>query len=132
MSRRFSIIALFAAWFCASGSMLNVIQVFAWARMFAGYTHQMSIEAAALETMDPGKPCPICRAIRRARDQSERKQPANLAVNVEKLVLVLHQVDPVVFDREIEAWPDAEFATPNSWSAPVPVPPPRGAADLET
>jgi hypothetical protein len=128
MPRRVSIIALFAAWFCASGAMLDVFQVLAWAKMFTQNTQLMPVAEAVVETFDPNKPCPICMAVRRAREESRREQPANAAREIEKIVLTLHEVDPVILDRESEDWPAALVAAPKTWCIPVPVPPPRSMA----
>lgn len=125
MSKRLSIIALFAAWLCASGAMLDVVQVFAWARMFTGYVHTMPLAEAASETLDADKPCPICQAVRRAREDSTNQQPVNAASSVEKLLLAFETTEPVMLAREMESWPESREHTPLSWRAPVPVPPPR-------
>ncbi len=127
MSRRLSLIALFAAWLCASGAMLDVVQVFAWARMFTRYAETMPVGEAALETMDASKPCPICMAVRRARQESKPKQPASIAGSTTKLDLVCHEAEAPVFAREPEAWPDVGTPTPGARREPVPVPPPRPA-----
>ncbi len=77
MSRRLASISLLTAWLCASGAMLDVAQVVAWTRMFAGYARTESIAAAARETFDPGKPCAMCRAVSKARDAGcDRHAPA--------------------------------------------------------
>lgn len=130
MPRRLSFIALFAAWLCASGAMLDVVQVFAWTRMFTRYAEAMPIEAAAVETLDLTKPCPLCLAIRRARDESQRQQPVDVAANAGKIVLVVHEIEPVLFAPPREPWADALTDTPSSWIAPTPVPPPRAATGL--
>lgn len=128
MPRRLSIIALFAAWLCASGAMLDVVQVFAWAKMFTRYTQAMPVGEAAAETFDPSKPCRICLAVRRARDESKSEQPARIATDVHKVVLVFHEVEAVVFAHNLEGWPETQIAELNTWRAPVPVPPPRRIA----
>ena len=131
MPRRLSLIALFAAWFCASGAMLDIVQVFAWAKMFAGYAQTESVGQAAVEAMDPGKPCQLCLAVRRAREESNRDASASLPAAAEKLVLAFQEEVPAVFSRETIAWTDAVIRTPSSWARPVPVPPPRdGSANV--
>ena len=127
MSRRLSICALFVAWFCASGIMLDCVQVFAWARMFAGYARALPIEQAVAETMDPAKPCELCMAVHRARDAEKRQQPANAPSTANKLLLVFHALEPLVIPRPTASWCEAETAIPDSWHAPVPVPPPKAA-----
>jgi hypothetical protein len=119
------IIALLAGWLCASGAMLDVVQVFAWARMFTGYARAMPVAEAAIETMDPNKPCPICLALRHAREESKQEQPATELAAAEKLVLVFDAAEPVVLVREQERWPKIRELQPLSWRSAVPVPPPR-------
>jgi hypothetical protein len=126
VSKRLSCICLFSAWLCASGALLDLTQVFAWARMFAGYSRTLPLREAAVMTMDPDKPCPICLAVRRAREAESRQQPPAMPSIVQKMPL-LAQVrnEPFVFHRDRPAWPDAPPARAPSWRAPVPVPPPR-------
>lgn len=126
--KRLSIVALFAAWFCASGSMLDVVQVFAWGRMFSQYTQTMSVAAAAIETMDVSKPCAICMALRRARQESsQRELPAGIASSSVKIDLVFHEVPTPILARDLEAWLETGVATPRTRTEPVPTPPPRSA-----
>lgn len=125
MPRRLSIIALLAAWLCASGAMLDGVQVFAWTRMFVRYAQQTTIAEAAAETMDASKPCPICLAVRKARASSNDEAPVVISRNLERVVLLFHEVPPVVFAPEGAPWPHPTQTTAESWSAPVAVPPPR-------
>lgn len=127
--KRLSIIALFAAWFCASGAVLDVAQVFAWGRMFSEYSQSMSVEAAAIETMDGSKPCPICLAIRRAREESARQHaPAGIATHSVKLDLVFHDVPSPYLARPNEGWIEVAASTPQVRHDRVPTPPPRFVA----
>lgn len=125
MPKRLSSICLFLAWLCASGALLDTVQVFAWARMFAGYARTMSVVEAAIETMDPGKPCPICLAVRRARDSQRPKQPAVPPASVARMLLVPVQNEPFVLPSIRPEWPEAVPVAMASWLTPVSVPPPR-------
>ncbi len=93
--------------------------------MFTGYVYTMPLAEAASETLDSDKPCPICQAVRRAREEYKDQQPVNVSSSVEKLLLAFETADPVVLAREVECWPESREGTPVSWRAPVPVPPPR-------
>lgn len=109
--------------------MLDVAQVVAWTRMFAGYARTESIAAAARETFDPGKPCAMCRAVGRARDAcGDRHAPVVLASGVEKMVLILERASPIVAPLERSAWPETARPFAPLRVADVPVPPPK--ADL--
>ena len=125
MFKRFSCSCLLLGWLCASGALLDTIQVYAWARMFIGYTRTMSLAEAGIQTMDPDKPCPICLAVRRAREAEQRKQPAVPPTSVVKTLLVQVQNEPLILPVVRPEWPDAKLATMASWHPPVPVPPPR-------
>jgi hypothetical protein len=125
MSRRLASISLLAAWLCASGAMLDVAQLAAWTRMFAGYARTESIAAAASETFDPGRPCALCRAVSKARDACDRGRPAVPSAGVEKIVLILDRASPFVSSPVSLEWPKAESACAVARAADVPVPPPR-------
>ncbi len=123
MARRFIHLSLLSAWLCASGAMLDVAQVFAWGRMFAGYVQSESVSAAARETFDPGKPCAICRAVSRAREASV---PAPLrAGSAEKLILISEVPAEFMARAETPAWPLPGARWAEARVSEVPVPPPR-------
>ncbi len=127
MSRRLASISLLCAWFCASGAMLDIAQVVAWSRMFAGYTRTESFAAAAKDTFDPERPCAICRALSRARETCGERAPAVPTTSSEKIVLILERVAPPVVALARPEWPTAPAARAPSRSADVPVPPPKSA-----
>jgi hypothetical protein len=128
MSRRLSAISLLCAWLCASGAMLDVAQVFAWTRMFAGYARTESIAAAVKETFDPGKPCAICRVVSHARDAADQRAPAAPSAGSEKIVLIFEGHEGFVAVSAERAWPAAPSARALARGGDVPVPPPRGLA----
>jgi hypothetical protein len=128
MSRRLASISLLTAWLCASGAMLDVAQVVAWTRMFAGYARTESIAAAARETFDPFKPCAVCRAVSKARDAGcDRHAPVVPAAGIEKMVLILERASPFVASPARTAWPEMARGCAPVREADVPVPPPRAA-----
>jgi len=129
MSRRLATISLMTAWLCASGAMLDVAQVAAWARMFAGYARTESVVAAARETFDPAKPCAMCKALGKAREACDHRSPAVPNPGVEKIILISERVQPFVVLVAPRAWPRVACAGMPVRGAEVPVPPPRfGAA----
>lgn len=121
MRRHFSVCCLFAAWLCANGALLDVAQVFAWARMFAGYAQTESVTAALRSTLDPAKPCPICLAVEKARDASREQQPPAATVALEKIVLICQRAEILFAPAAPREWPE----TAPAWREPVPLPPPR-------
>jgi hypothetical protein len=129
MNRRVACAALLCAWLCASGAMLDLAQVVAWARMFAGNVRTETITAAAKETFDPTKPCGICRAISKAREESESRRPTAPAPSGEKIILI-HESPAALALQKIEAtWPDVNSAGAAKRCSEVPVPPPRGVGN---
>ncbi|HEX3730969.1 MAG TPA: hypothetical protein VHV47_14250 [Opitutaceae bacterium] len=125
---RLRLSALLLAWLCASGAALDLAQVFAWGRMFAGYARHESLAAAASETFDPAKPCDLCRAVTKAREQSKESQPAIPAAGAERLWLVCERPAPVILNPSRPVWTEIRREAPVPWSLTVPVPPPRAAA----
>jgi len=128
MSRRLPAICLLAAWLCASGAMLDVAQVFAWARMFAGYARTESILAAAEETFDPAKPCAICCAVCKAREAASQHAPAVPSPGRDKIVLIFESAAPFVAESAQRAWPEVPSTRAVLRDADIPVPPPKAVA----
>ena len=128
---RLSVGGLLFAWLCASGSLLDVAQVFAWARMCAGYAQSVPLREAVKRTFDPSKPCEICSAVMKAREASadSAKAPLAASIEIEKIVLIAHRIEPVVLAPSLEAWPVLVHALAGTRCDPVPVPPPRGGAE---
>jgi len=127
---RLSMCGLLFAWLCASGGLLDVAQVFAWTRMYAGYAQTMSVGEALSQTFDPAKPCELCVAVLKARGASDdaAKTPSTTSVEIEKIVLIAQCAAPAVLAPDLEAWPVARHARADTRVDPVPTPPPRGGA----
>ena len=68
MRRHVSVAFLLFAWLCANGSLWNVVQVVAWAKMFHDYARVMPAARALQVTFDGTKPCDICCAVQKAQD----------------------------------------------------------------
>ena len=130
MFRRLSAACLLGAWLCASGAMLDLAQVVAWARMFGGYARTESLCSAARDTFDPDKPCALCRAVTEARHAAEQRGPAVPAAGSEKLILIFEQSVPFVAAAVDRSWPEAASVCAPARAAEVPVPPPRAAEPI--
>jgi len=126
MPRRLATISLITAWLCASGAMLDIAQVSAWARMFAGYARTESLSSAARETFDPGKPCAICRAVAKAREACCPHAPAPANAGAEKMVMIDERPAPFVGLAPRASWPASRVSRASVRDGDVPVPPPRG------
>jgi len=120
---------LLLAWLCANGAALDLMQVFAWGRMFAGYAHEMPVETALAETFDPARPCPLCVAVQQARKTGREPGPAAAPNAAIKLVLIAQEMDamepPAVPGDRLEGFPMRAAMRRD----PVPVPPPKFGAE---
>jgi hypothetical protein len=128
--RRFSATCLLGAWLCASGAMLDLTQVVAWARMFGGYARTETLAAAAQETFDPEKPCALCLAVSKARTASERHGPAVPSAGAEKMLLIVERSASFVAWAADRSWPRMAPVAAPARAAEVPVPPPRAAGPI--
>ena len=107
------------------GALWDVVQVFAWTKMFAGYTRELSVSQALRATFDPAKPCDLCRAVAVAKATEQKQAPAQVVRSAEKLLLAFHAPTPILPLKPRVEWPArAPGEAPNRTEA-VPVPPPR-------
>jgi hypothetical protein len=125
MSRRVASLSLLCAWLCASGAMLDLTQVAAWTRMFAGYARTETVLQAVKETFDSGKPCALCRAVSRAREASHERAPSVSSAGADRIVLIFERAAPFVSRSAADAWPEVASSRAPVRTADVPVPPPR-------
>lgn len=125
MRKNIAIFSLLFAWLCANGALLDVVQVLAWGKMFAGYTQTMSVAAALRETFDPAKPCAMCLGVAEAKEATKQQRPATVESSAEKLLLAYHANAIFVVPHSPGDWPAALASVVPSRTDPVPVPPPR-------
>lgn len=125
MHRKFAISSLLFAWLCANGALLDGVQVFAWAKMFAGYTQTMSVSAALRETFDPAKRCEMCVGVANAKDTARKQLPSSVERSAEKIVLALQPTPVLIVPSNATAWPEVLALAGVTRSESVPVPPPR-------
>jgi hypothetical protein len=127
--RNFAIISLLTAWLLATGSQWDVVQVFAWGRMFAGYVSSMSVGQALEETFDADKPCALCCAVRQAKQQEKKDLPNEVRLR-DKVVLVFQPV-PVLLAaaQDKNTWQIHDREPLSAGRASPPVPPPRAWAN---
>jgi hypothetical protein len=121
-----SIAGLLLAWLCANGALLDLVQVFAWGRMFAGYTETMNVAAALRATFDPQKPCDLCLHVADAKGVARQQSaPAPSERTAPKLDLVCDEAAPIVFATFSDDWPAAQASIAPGRVEAVDVPPPR-------
>jgi hypothetical protein len=128
MRQRLQISALLLAWFMATGSQWDLVQVFAWGRMFAGYARVMSVESALRLTFKPDRMCSVCKMVKAAKQQEEQT-PAAPSKTLGKILLVFAPVPMVVIASVPSAqWPVGMKTLCSAERGAPPNPPPRGLA----
>lgn len=113
------------AWFCANGAIWDLAQVFAWTKMFAGYSESMPLAAAVSATFDPGKPCNLCRAIAKAKKSDRQELPRLTEKASGKLILAIETSPELRLNVPPAVWPELEATSTAAGFRRVPVPPPR-------
>jgi len=110
-----------------TGAEWDLLQVFAWGRMFVTHARTMSVSAAVHKTFD-GEMCGICRLVDNAKKQEQsRSNSPDLKVQT-KILLVSEAPAPVVIEVPDEgARRLAPSLTPSQFRSAPPVPPPRQA-----
>ena len=71
MSQRGKVLAVLIAWLFASGAQWDLLQAFAWGRMFVGYAQKMSLTAAARQTVS-GEMCGVCEVVQKGKQEQSR------------------------------------------------------------
>jgi len=127
--RKIQLICLLSAWLLATGSQWDMVQVFAWGRMFAGYAREMPLTAALSQTFKPDNMCPICRAVKAAKQQQDESPAASYKDELGKILLVFEPVPQVVVARpSFSSWSPSDQILTGAMRAAPPVPPPRNPA----
>jgi hypothetical protein len=121
--RHFSVLCMLAAWLCANGAALEVMQAYAWTRMFAGYARTCDLALAVSETFNPGKLCPLCKAVQKEREAGGKQQAT---ATVERATILFCQRSDLVLARPLKReWPELSPVFAAAWRQPVPLPPPK-------
>jgi hypothetical protein len=125
VSRSLATVCLLFAWLCANGAILDVVQVFAWTKMFTGYAQEMPVAHALKETFDPAKPCELCVGVAKAKDQAEKELPPAAQHDAAKFLLAIHAAETPVFANDHGEWMTGLEPVACKRTDPVPLPPPR-------
>ena len=123
--KKFAIFSLLFAWLCANGALLDGVQVFAWAKMFAGYARVLPVGEALRVTFDPMKPCDLCLGIASAKETAKQQLPQSSERSSEKVQLACHANSVFVVQQTPDEWPAALASAAPRRVEKVPVPPPR-------
>jgi hypothetical protein len=111
------------AWACAHGAIWDVVQVVAWARMFAGNAQTMPVASALAATLDGSRPCELCSGVAAAKDVTRKQAPQGVERSVEKLQLACEVSVTLFIEPPCSGWPDPtvlQFAGPHRKGAGSP------------
>ena len=127
MRRFLSTTALLLAWLCANGAVWNVVQVFAWAKMFNEYAQVMPVTDALELTFDGSAPCDLCTLAQSNQDAARSQLPTEAALGggQEKIVLIADFTPAPVLVAPDPVWPGLVHEAGLTRTTAVPVPPPR-------
>ncbi len=108
-----------------TGAQWDLLQVFAWGRMIANYSHNEDLGSAIGDTFS-GRMCSICRMVAKAHQQERSRAPMP-SLERENKVLFFFEAAPVVAVKTpLElAWRPTEARILSQGRAMPPVPPPR-------
>jgi hypothetical protein len=128
MCRRFVQICLLAAGLLATGSQWDFVQVVAWTRMTADNLRTMTLGEALEHAFISDKPCGLCRAVSKARQQQPGSLPSDEKLR-EKIVL-MYETTPrqVATAAEPEGLPQSDWKPDGAERPAPPAPPPRAQA----
>ena len=131
MRRQLSLILTLSAWLLATGSHWDLVQTFAWGRMFATYSQSMSFTQAAKKTFSSEGMCGLCETVASAKQQQDAadtrtpgsKAPVKIFLVSAPAALVFASPAPscVGLTAAIHALASAERPPPS-------LPPPRALA----
>ncbi len=128
MRRRLSLSLTLVAWLLATGSHWDLLQTYAWGRMFVGYARAMSLTTAAEETFS-GQMCDLCKAVQKGKQ--EQRSPEALAtakVRLPEAAPPAASGSVVSPARLIVGLIPAETQLAGRGRMAPPLPPPRAAA----
>ncbi len=126
LRRKVSLLVTLLAWFFASGGQWDIVQVFAWARMFADNAATMPWGEALARTFSPEGRCDLCGAVSTAKQQQEDTPSNPAAKSAGKLALVFEAAPFVWLAAPApERWPRRLCAVREAGRERPPVPPPR-------
>ncbi len=125
-AERLRIFVLLIGWTGATGAHWDILQVAAWARMWAGYAQVQPLATALATTFSPEAMCGACKTIQAAKHDQAADPAIDLSA-MEKALLLLPSAHPAAVDppSAIRVARRELVTRPLSWRAAPPVPPPR-------
>jgi hypothetical protein len=115
-----------AAWLLATGSQWDLVQTFAWARMFALNAETLSLTEAAERTFSPEGRCALCEAVSGAKQQQENAATIPGGRADAKILLAFEPApSPIVAAPDFSPWSLSDPLVSSLARSAPPVPPPR-------
>ena len=128
MRQRLQLSALLLAWLMATGSQWDLVQVFAWSRMFVNNSQTMPLASALRRTFQPDNMCAVCKLVKAAKQQQEQS-PVAPSKALGKILLVFAPVPTVIIASVPSGqWPVGIKIMRSAERNAPPIPPPRGLA----
>ncbi len=125
MRQKLALLMTLFAWLIATGSHWDLVQTFAWGKMFATYSQSMSYADAARLTFSPGNFCGVCEFVADASQDADEKSAPGQSGSRE-IQLALGQISPVIVPRlDPHQWSLSDFELPLTAGRSPPTPPPR-------
>ena len=115
-----------SVWTVCTGVHWDVVQVFAWAKMFSSNIEELSYREAVIRTFDPAEMCGICHVVADAKEDEQTNSGIAVQLNEKPPLIVLKAMPIVVsapevgFSREPESYRKWTGLTTRA-----PTPPPR-------
>lgn len=117
---------ILSAWLFATGSQWDLVQTFAWARMFSSNVRELPVDAALARTFSPEGRCDMCNAVTTAKQQQESGEQAPGGKVPGKMLLVYLAAPAVVITvPAMESLAGTDVPMPGLGRTAPPVPPPR-------
>lgn len=115
-------------WSICTGCHWDIIQVFAWAKMFADNAGEMSYREAASRALDPVEACNVCHFVAAATQDERSGTDVTLQVKEKQplLVLVSEPLLPAAF-KSTDSWVGETAELWEGVGREAPTPPPRVA-----
>ncbi len=117
---------ILTAWLLATGSQWDLVQAFAWARMFTDNVRTLSVVEAAKRTFSPEGRCEMCAAVTTAKQQQESTDQGAGGKSLGKTLLVYLPAPAVVIAAPVMTLlARSEDVVVGLGRAAPPLPPPR-------
>ena len=123
MFLRLKVFAILTAWFLASGSQWDAVQVIAWARMFGENVRQLPLGEAVARTFSPEARCTLCAAVTEGKKQGGTTPAPKFE---ERSLSICEPTPQILFAAAVVLGRlEVSHVVPGLARARPPVPPPR-------